>query len=300
MEDPLESSADSSSTHAEQSFGNPPDPCAINLARYLNLSDLGNPFRLDNGDNPAVILVTDLFTTDNYITWSRAMRRALHAKNKSGFISGDIPKPIDPTDPLLELWERCNDMVVSWIQNSISSSIKSSMVFVDDARDIWLDLQTRFSHQNGPRIFRLKKTLASLVQDADSVSIYYGKRKTLWDELSIYDPIPMCTCGIAKTLLDRYQRDSVFQFLMGLHDTYSNVRDQIMMLDPLPPVSKIFSLIQQQERQHQLLPPNPSPDSMALAIKRPFIQPAKPYTPTKFPPKKDRAYYTHCKISGHI
>lgn len=50
-----------------------------------------------------------------------------------------------------------------------------------------------------------------------------------------------------KTLLDLYQRGCVFQFLMGLHDTYYHVRDQIMLLDPLPPVTKVFSLIQQQE-----------------------------------------------------
>ncbi|KAF5442390.1 hypothetical protein F2P56_035053 [Juglans regia] len=298
MEDPLESSADSSSTHTDNSANT---SRAINptMARYLNLSDPNNPFRLDHGDNPAVILVTDLLTTDNYPTWSRAMRRALRAKNKLGFITGTIPQPTDLADPLFELWERCNDMVVSWIQNSISPSIKSSVVFVDDARDIWSDLQDRFSQQNGPRIFQLKKTLASLLQDHDSVSVYYGKLKTLWDELSIYDPIPVCNCGTMKTLLDRYQRDCVFQFLMGLHDTYSNVRDQIMLLDPLPAVTKVFSLIQQQEHQHQLISHSPSPDSMALAVKRPFVPNAK-YSPQSRPlSKKDRPYCTHCKISGH-
>ncbi|KAF5465288.1 hypothetical protein F2P56_015308 [Juglans regia] len=200
MEDTLEHSDDSSSTHSHINTNTLP------ASRFLNLGDPGNPFRLDNGDNPTVILVTDLLTTDNYATWSRAMRLALRAKNQLGFISGAIPQPIDPEDPLLELWERCNDMVVSWIQNSISPSIKSSVVFVDDAREIWLDLQDCFSQQNGPRIFQLKKTLSSLLQDNDSVSIYYGKLKTLWDERSIYDPIPACNCGSMKTLLDRYQR----------------------------------------------------------------------------------------------
>ncbi|KAF5467887.1 hypothetical protein F2P56_012097 [Juglans regia] len=178
------------------------------------------------------------------------MRRALRAKNKLGFISGAILQPTDPEDPLLELWERCNNMVVSWLQNSISSSIKSSVMFVDDAREIWLDLQHRFSQQNGPCIFQLKKNLSSLYQDHDSISIYYGKLKTLWDELSIYNPIPACTCGSTKTLLDRYQRDCVFQFLMGLHESYANVCDQLMLLDPLPPVTKVFSLIHQQEQLH--------------------------------------------------
>ncbi|KAA8529669.1 hypothetical protein F0562_034231 [Nyssa sinensis] len=131
------------------------------------------------------------------------MRRALRAKNKLGFITNDIPRPNNPDDPLLDLWDRCNDMVVSWIQNSISSSIKSSVAFVDDAHEIWIDLQDRFSQQNGPRIFQLKKSLAGILQDNDSVSVYYGKLKTLWDELSIYDPIPVCNYGTMKTLVDR-------------------------------------------------------------------------------------------------
>ncbi|XP_042946089.1 uncharacterized protein LOC122279474 [Carya illinoinensis] len=117
------------------------------------------------------------------------MRRALCAKNKLGFIIGFLQQPTNPLDPLLDLWERCNDMVVSWIQNSISPSIKTSVVFVDDAQAIWKNLEECFSHQNGPRIFQLKKSLSSLLQEHDSVSTYYGKLKTLWDELSLYDPL---------------------------------------------------------------------------------------------------------------
>ncbi|KAF5468454.1 hypothetical protein F2P56_012604 [Juglans regia] len=268
------------------------------LSPYLNLNDPANPFRLDHGDSPALTLVANLLTTDNYATWSRSMRRALRMKNKLGFITGSLAQPTDPKDPLLELWERCNDMVVSWLQNSISPSLQSSVLFVDNAREIWLDLQERFSQQNGPRIYQLKKALAALLQEHDSVSIYYGKLKALWDELSVYDPIPICNCGTMKTLLDRYQRDSVVQFLMGLHDSYSPISDQIMLMDPIPPVSKVFSLVQQQERHHQMTSQTPSSETMAMAVKTPC-------TPSKFSPKpnhsfkKDRPYCSHCKITGH-
>ncbi|KAF5472363.1 hypothetical protein F2P56_009086 [Juglans regia] len=136
MEDPLESSADSSPTHSANHSAHTTHLPTNHSTKYLNLTDPSNPFRLDNGDNPAVILVTDLLTSDNYATWSRAMRRSLRAKNKLGFITSAIPRPTKPEDPLLEIWERCNDMVVSWLQNSISPAIKSSVVFVDVARDI--------------------------------------------------------------------------------------------------------------------------------------------------------------------
>ncbi|KAA8535056.1 hypothetical protein F0562_030059 [Nyssa sinensis] len=230
--------------------------------QYLNLNDPNNPFRLDHGDNPAVILVTDLLTADNDPTWSRAMRRALRAKNKLGFITNDIPRPQNPDDPLLDLWDRCNNIVVSWIQNSISSSIKLSVAFVDDAHEIWTDLQDQFSQQNGPLIFQLKKSLAGILQDNDSMSVYYGKFKTLWDELSIYDPIPVWNCGTMKTLVDR-----------------------------------VFSLIQQQECQHSLIQHSPSPNTMALSINRPFLT-SKMSNSSKPNPKKDRSYCTHYKITG--
>lgn len=74
-----------------------------NLSSYLNLSDPANSFRLDHGDSPAITHVYDLLTIENYATWSCAMRRALRARNKLGFITGSLLKPTDPMDPLLEL-----------------------------------------------------------------------------------------------------------------------------------------------------------------------------------------------------
>ena len=132
---------------------NPNTNNAPNANQYLNVHSQSNHFRLDTGDNPTIILVIDLLTSDNYETWSRVMRRALHTKNKLAFITGTISQPTDQEDPLFDLFEQCNELVVSWLQNSVSNSIRSSITFVDNARDIWLDLQDRFSLQNGPCIY---------------------------------------------------------------------------------------------------------------------------------------------------
>ncbi|KAB1215377.1 hypothetical protein CJ030_MR4G025289 [Morella rubra] len=268
-------------------------------SRFLNFNDLSNPYRLDNGDNPATVLVADLLTSENYLSWSRSMRRALRAKNKLGFVNGDFLKPTDITDPLYDTWERCNDLVVSWIQNSVSLSVKTSLAFIDSARDMWMELQDRYTQPNGPRIFQLKKEVAGLMQENDSISVYYGKLKVLWDELAIYDPMPDCHCGKLKVLIDRQQRDYVIQFLMGLNDAYSNVRDQIMLLDLLPPVNRIFSMIQQQETHHKMTSNTPSPESMAFFTQRTFAD-SKSRPKQNFSPKQNRPFYTHCRITGHV
>ena len=76
-----------------------------NANQYLNFHSNNNPFRLDTGDNSAIIFVIDLLTSDNYATWSRAMRKAFHAKNKLVFITGTISQPTDQEDPLFDLFE---------------------------------------------------------------------------------------------------------------------------------------------------------------------------------------------------
>ncbi|KAK6942360.1 Tetratricopeptide repeat 1, partial [Dillenia turbinata] len=53
----------------------------------------------------------DLLTEENYVSWSRSMQRALRARSKIRFINGDFQRPTDPADPLLDAWERCNDLV---------------------------------------------------------------------------------------------------------------------------------------------------------------------------------------------
>ncbi|KAG6760275.1 hypothetical protein POTOM_036782 [Populus tomentosa] len=138
------------------------------VSPYFNFSDPNNPYRIENGDHTSLVLVTELLTTENYITWSRSMRRALRARNKLGFISGNIVRPTNEEDPLFEMWERCNDMVVSWIQNAVSTDIKHTLAFVDDAQMVWTELKDRLSQQNGPRIFQLRRDLATLRQDRDS------------------------------------------------------------------------------------------------------------------------------------
>ena len=132
------------------------------VSPYFNFTDPNNPYRIKNGDHTSLVLVTELLTTDNYITWSRAMHRALRAKNKLGFIFGNIVRPTNEEDPLFEMWERCNDMVVSWIQNAVSIDIKHTLAFVDDAQMVWTELKDRLTQQNGPRIFQLRKHLANL------------------------------------------------------------------------------------------------------------------------------------------
>ncbi|KAF5442201.1 hypothetical protein F2P56_034888 [Juglans regia] len=167
-----------------------------------NPHHLASPYFIQPGEGASSLLVPELLTTENYVTWARTMRRALNIKNKLGFLDGKIPKPTDPSHPLFAPWDRCNDMIISWIQHSVSIEHRSTIAYADTAANIWNDLREWFSIQNAPCIFQITKAISSLIQDNDSMSIYYNKLKCYWDELEIYEPMPLCTCGSVKTLSD--------------------------------------------------------------------------------------------------
>ncbi|XP_024164426.1 uncharacterized protein LOC112171477 [Rosa chinensis] len=161
----------------------PPNPNKSNHST----SDISNPFFTHHSDHPGLVLVSKPLNGDNYTSWKRAMTLALNSKNKLSFVNGSIRAPSPEADPEgYVTWSRCNDMVHSWIVNTISSKITDSIIYYPTAHEVWEDLSEHFSQGNAPRIFEIQLDIASLKQEQQSVSAYYTKLKSLWDELATY------------------------------------------------------------------------------------------------------------------
>jgi len=222
------------------------DPIIIDMSESFT-----NPYYLHHANSLGSVLVSALLDEDTYHSWSRSMIIALTAKNKLGFVDGSIVK-LAPTASTYLPWIRCNIMVLSWILNSISKDITASVIYLNTVQEIWLDLKERFSHKNGPRIYQIQKSISTLSQENLSISAYYTKLKALWEELNNYSPISAYSYGAQQSALEYFQQESVFQFLMGLNDSYAHIRGQILLIDPLPPMNKVFSLLLQEERQREI------------------------------------------------
>ncbi|MDV3193949.1 MAG: hypothetical protein Q8835_02705, partial [Sweet potato little leaf phytoplasma] len=109
--------------------------------------DTQSPYYLHHNDTLNLVLVSELLTDENYLTWSRSMLLALSIRKKLGFVDVRIPQP---TGELLSLWKRNNHMVIAWILNSVSKGISSSIMFTDSTQAIWEDLKDRFQKRNEP------------------------------------------------------------------------------------------------------------------------------------------------------
>ena len=208
--------------------------------------NLSSPFYLHPNENPTLILVNPILTGPNYHSWSRAMRMALQSKNKLGFVDGSIQAP-SSSSSTHSAWLQCNTMVCSWLTRAISPTIAQSILWLDKASDIWNDLRDRFAQSDIFRVAELQDEIYSFRQGALSVSEYYTKLKIFWDEYVILRPIARCSCNFTCSCEKYRDHDYTLRFLKGLNERFASVKSQIMLLDPLPSVNHVFSLLLQQE-----------------------------------------------------
>uniref|UniRef100_A0A803QC71 Retrotransposon Copia-like N-terminal domain-containing protein n=1 Tax=Cannabis sativa TaxID=3483 RepID=A0A803QC71_CANSA len=168
------------------------------------IEDPTNPYYIHHEDNLGNVFVSQLLIgQENYVSWSRAMQLSISVKNKLGFLDGSIPKPSSSDYTLYNVWIRNNNIVISWILNSVSKEISSSILYDESAANIWTDLKVRFHQRNGPHIHNLRKSLMNLKQETLSIGMYFTKLKTVWEELANYRPSCTCngcTCGGVKKL----------------------------------------------------------------------------------------------------
>ncbi|KAK2429089.1 hypothetical protein QL285_027556 [Trifolium repens] len=183
------------------------------------------------------------------------MRRALGGKMKYAFVDGTFPVVTDLYDPSYRAWNRCNMLVHSSIMNFVSEFIGQSIVFMENVMDVWNDLKESFGQGDLVRIFELMQEIYSLQQESKTATEFYTELKVLWEELEIYMHVPQCTCRsrcsceAMRSARHNHLILYAIRFLTGLNDNFVMVKSQIMLIDPLPHMNKIFSMVLQHERQ---------------------------------------------------
>ena len=83
---------------------------------------------LQTSDHPGMSLVSAPLIGTNFRSWSRAIRIALGAKMKLGFVEGTTSAPSKDSEGY-EQWKRCDFMVTSWILNSISKELVDGFIY---------------------------------------------------------------------------------------------------------------------------------------------------------------------------
>ena len=237
----------------------PPPPPPLKI-------DPSSPFFLGPQDRPGDFITPTRLTHENYADWAADIRLALLARRKFCFVDGTISSPVPPCTP--SDWQTLHAMLVSWITNTITPEVKSTLTKYSEASRLWAHLKQCFSIVNGPRIQQIKSSLARCEQTKTMpVSTYYGKLNSLWEELSLLEPPISCSCcsncHVSDLYTERRETAKLHEFLMGLYsEFYAQLRTNILSTEPLPTLDRAYHLAVQDERvrlaQTPTVQPGPS------------------------------------------
>ncbi|XP_072056243.1 uncharacterized protein [Arachis hypogaea] len=171
-------------------------------------------------------------------------------------INSTILKP-EKIDPNFKAWQRCNTYVVAWINLFLSPEIYQSVLWNNIGYELWNDLKHRY--------YQVTKKWRGSISGLDIVR-------------------------------QHRKEDRVTKFLRGLGEQYSTVKSQVVLMDDLPSVNRILSMITQQERQ--LFNFDNALDAKILAA---FSQPDnKGRNSSKKGQSRIKLQCTHCEKSRHI
>ncbi|RVW99246.1 Retrovirus-related Pol polyprotein from transposon TNT 1-94 [Vitis vinifera] len=201
----------------------------------------------------------------NYLQWSQSILMFIRGKEKDDYITGASAAP-ETTASTYKKWIAENNMVMSWLVNSMTTDIGENFLSFDTAKEIWDIAKETFSDkENTSEIIQIEGILHDLRQDGLLYKkIVEGKR--------------------------------VFKFLLGLNKNLDEIRGRIMGVKPLPSLRKAFSEVHREESRKNLMMGSHQQLNMAesSALK------------TQFAPfdncqkiKGGRPWCDHCRKPGH-
>lgn len=170
----------------------------------------------------------------NYLTWSRRALRLLKAKKLEGFINGETSEPVDKSSPEWSTWDATNNLVASWLLNSVIPTIASTVDTLGSVADIWKALERMYlGAGNVILMVEVEDRLHDLKQGERSVMDYVSDLKSLWADADHYKHIELphseCVAWVKKWIEEK----RVTQFVRGLNPEFETRRSAIFFVSPL-------------------------------------------------------------------
>ncbi|CAN6697500.1 unnamed protein product [Malus baccata var. baccata] len=102
-------------------------------------------------------------------------------------------------------------------------------------------------------LYHIESEIHDCVQGTITVSSYFTRLKVLWDERDVVIGLPDCDSNTLQHVLVFQQNQKAIKFPMGLNETFNAVKDKILLMDPLPPINKVYSLVLRHEKQQNTI-----------------------------------------------
>jgi histone deacetylase 1/2 len=135
----------------------------------------------------------------NYLLWSTQILPYLRSQGLIGHVDGSTPAPsqtisVEPSEktggrriivnPEYTAWYHQDQLVLSFINSSLTEEILANMVGVTTARNTWVILEKMFASSSRAKVMQIRMQLSTIQKKDLSITNYYNKVKHLSDTLT--------------------------------------------------------------------------------------------------------------------
>ncbi|KAL5540397.1 hypothetical protein UlMin_042420 [Ulmus minor] len=217
----------------------------------------------------------------NFLQWSQSVIMFICEKGKDDYLTG-VAVPHAKEDPKFKRWKAENNMVMSWLINSMNNDIGENFLLYETANEIWDAARETYSdNENTSELFEIEGTLHNLRQGDLLVTIHD------WN----------CPTDGAK-YREIAEKKRVYKFLLSLNKNLDEVRGRILGMKPLLNIRETFSEVRREESRKKLMMGSQNHQSttksLALATRGPSCQ-----ATINRQKKIGRPWCDHCRKIGH-
>ncbi|GKC45249.1 ribonuclease H-like domain-containing protein [Tanacetum coccineum] len=130
---------------------------------------------------------------------------------------------------------------------------KNKIGFIDGSckRSNTDEVLETYDKVDGSIMFGLHNQINTLKQNGSSIVDYYHKLNALWKQYDAMIKLPKCVCNASEGFKKHNQLLKLMQFLMGLDDSYMQIRSSILSKETLPDVKSAYATISSKDQNFQ-------------------------------------------------
>lgn len=256
-------------------------------------------------ENTTIPIAGHKLTSHNYNQWSHSVMIFVCGKGKEEYLTGTALEP-DEKSPGYRTWKVENNMVMSWLLNSMTNETGENFMYYKTAKEIWDAVRETYSNKdNTSAIFEIKGILQDLKQGESSVTDYFNMLIRYWQQLDMLEDVTWKCPDDGKQYKQIQEKERIYKFLLGLNRDLDEVRGRILSTKPLPSVREVFSEVRREEIRRKVMlgvtTNQPITDGSALIVRGPHSNTSKASQPSThaFQKKSNRPWCEHCKRTGH-
>ncbi|CAN0910966.1 Retrovirus-related Pol polyprotein from transposon TNT 1-94 [Linum grandiflorum] len=268
-----------------------------------------------NGDNQSTMAPVTATATDhspfitthrldgkNYLKWSKTVLMHIKGRGKGGYLTGETKAPAS-TDPKYQTWDEHDNLVRTWLINSMKPNIGENYILHPSAKAIWDAAKSTYSTvDNSSAMFKIEQQLFQLQQGEMDVTEYFNLLGHHWLHLDSYEAQEWDTPADLERFNSYIEKKRTLAFLLGLNQNLDGVKSHIMSTKPLPSLNEAFAEILREEYRRDLMVTankTPQVESSALAVRNQQRNKAVQNSNQLGVDEEEEPYCDRCRRHGH-